>query len=182
MENKVSRPLLLTGLIIALILFIALTFGSAYLALVFALFGGIAGASGSEASELVLMTMVFVFILIAAFSIIGIVFASISISRWKLPPQEFDKKKGIITTTFVFCVIIAVLELFGVFETFNVAGLIAVIILMIAATFIMVDCVKNKKLLKEEQMRAEMVKPQEEEKKLCEDDSIDVDKINPDAF
>lgn len=168
MENKVSRPFLLTGSIIALIVFVIITISSAYIAFIGSIAGGLSESLGgaTEESQLVVGTIIFVAVLLMAFSICGIVFSSISIARWRLDPEQFDKKKGIITTTFVFCVIVAVLELFGLFSQFNILDVVVLIALIVSAVFIMIDRNKNKKLLEAEKAKEE----------------INVDEVNQDAI
>ncbi len=148
MENKVSRPLLLTGLIIALVVFVILTISSVIaMTMIPALLEALSGGSADALGDAMVGMMMFMFIIIAVFSILGVVFSAISISRWNLPPAEFDNKKGLITTTFVFCVIIAVLELLSLISAFDVLNLILTIVLVVAAVFIMIDRNKNKALL-----------------------------------
>ena len=147
-NNRVSRPLLLTGLIVALIMFVLLTIGGiiTMIALPAAMDAAGLGDTGSM-GEAVLLISMFIVGVIAVFAILGIIFSAISISRWNLPPEEFDKKKGMITTTFVFSVIIVVLQIIGMLSAFDVLTLIETIVLLVAAIFIMIDRNKNKALL-----------------------------------
>ena len=148
MENKVSRPLLLTGLIISLIVFAILTISCIVsMTIIPALLEAMGSSEAGALGDAMIGMLMFFFIIIAAFSILGVVFSAVSIARWNLPPTEFDKKKGLITTTFVFCVIIAVLELISLFSMFDVLNLILTIVLIVAAVFIMIDRTKNKALL-----------------------------------
>ena len=147
-NNRVSRPLLLTGLIVALIMFVLLTIGGiiTMIALPAAMDAAGLGNTGSM-GEAVLLISMFIMGVIAVFAILGIIFSAISISRWNLPPEEFDKKKGMITTTFVFSVIIVVLQIIGLLSEFDLLTLIETIVLLVAAIFIMIDRNKNKALL-----------------------------------
>ena len=92
-NNRVSRPLLLTGLIVALIMFVLLTIGGiiTMIALPAAMDAAGLGDTGSM-GEAVLLISMFIVGVIAVFAILGIIFSAISISRWNLPPEEFDKK------------------------------------------------------------------------------------------
>ncbi len=147
-NNRVSRPLLLTGLIVALIMFVLLTISGiiTMIALPAAMDAAGLGDTGSM-GEAVLLISMFIVGVIAVFAILGIIFSAISISRWNLPPEEFDKKKGMITTTFVFSVIIVVLQIIGLLSAFDVLTLIETIVLLVAAIFIMIDRNKNEALL-----------------------------------
>ena len=86
---------------------------------------------------------------------LGVVFSAISISRWNLAPEAFDKKKGLITTTFVFSVITAVFGFISIFTAFNVLSLLLTIALILAAVFIMIDRNKNKELLEKAKQDAQ---------------------------
>ena len=88
------------------------------------------------------------FVLVLIFSILGIVFSAISLSRCRLSPQEFDRKRGMVTTTIVFSIIVAILEIVGLFTEFNIFNLIFSIVLVVAIVFMFIDRSKNKKLLR----------------------------------
>ncbi len=173
MEKKISRPFLLTGLILSLVSFVLLTL-SGVITIVAVLSAGQVSVAGAQ---MVIVTALLMSLLILAFAICGVVFSSISIGRWNLPAKKFDEKKGLITTTFVFAVITAVLELIGLITEFDVLTLLMLIVLIVSAVFIMIDRCKNAKYLKEaeqeEKKEAEVVakepevkveKAQEEEK------------------
>lgn len=144
--QKQSRPFLLTGLILSIIAYVAIFV--AYLLSIVTLLG----LAGQEALVDTAIALVIVMaILVMIFSLLGLIFAAVSISRWKLSPQEFAGKKGLIITTFVFNVIIAVFLLIGLINTFSALTLILLIVMILAAVFIMIDVAKNKKLLAETQ-------------------------------
>ncbi len=144
--GKVSRPFLLAGLIISLVCFCLLTISSIvgiYATLI------VDVASGDDpvmAMTVVILAISFVLVLI--FSILGIVFSAISLSRCRLSPQEFDRKRGMVTTTIVFSIIVAILEIVGLFTEFNIFNLIFSIVLVVAIVFMFIDRSKNKKLLR----------------------------------
>lgn len=144
--QKQSRPFLLTGLILSIIAYVAI-FVAYFLSIVTLL-----GLAGQEALVDTAIALVIVMaILVMIFSLLGLIFAAVSISRCKLSPQEFAGKKGLIITTFVFNVIIAVFLLIGLINTFSALTLILLIVMILAAVFIMIDVAKNKKLLEETQ-------------------------------
>ena len=153
MEDKVKRPLLLTGLILALVSF-AIFVIDCIIALIAV--GSIMGEGNLDpVYSATYAIMMFMMILILAFSVLGVVFSAISISRWNLAPEAFDKKKGLITTTFVFSVITAVFGFISVFTAFNVLSLLLTIALILAAVFIMIDRNKNKELLEKAKQNAQ---------------------------
>ena len=144
--QKQSRPFLLTGLILSLLAYIAIFIS--YLFSIVAVTGLLGDLAVVDTAVMLVIVMA---ILIMIFALLGLIFASVSISRWKLSPQEFAGKKGLIITTFVFNVIIAVLLLVSLFSTFDVFTLVLLLVMVLAAVFIMVDVAKNKKLLTETQ-------------------------------
>lgn len=152
MEKQVKRPYLLSGLIVNIICFAILSISC--IINIFAVAAALSGVDVSGAEG----TIVFVFlvyILLLAFCILGIVFSAVSITRLRLSPSEFAKKRGMIITAFVFNVIIVVLTLIGLISSFNVLSLIMALILICAAVFIMLDTLRNNKYVKEEQATAQ---------------------------
>lgn len=152
MEKQVKRPYLLSGLIVNIICFAILSISC--IINIFAVAAALSGVDVSGAEG----TIVFVFlvyILLLAFCILGIVFSAVSITRLRLSPSEFAKKRGMIITAFVFNVIIVVLTLIGLISSFNVLSLIMALILICAAVFIMLDTLKNNKCVEEEQATAQ---------------------------
>ena len=147
-NEKVKRPFLLTGLIITLICFIALAVTSVVGIYATLLADGLSNLGKEDAIlDLTIAILGISFGLVLVFSILGIVFASISMSRTRLSPQEFDNKRGMITTTIVFAIIVAVLEIIGLFSEFNVVNLIFSLALILAIVFMFIDRNKNNKLL-----------------------------------
>lgn len=144
MQNK-SRPFLLTGLILSIIAYAALLISS-FVTLIpaFALF------SGDEVLDAAAAMILIVGIVLIVFSLLGLIFAAVSISRYRLSAKDFAGKKGLVITTFVFNVIVAVLILIGLFNGFDVLSLIMMLVMILAAVFIMVDVARNKKYLAEE--------------------------------
>lgn len=167
MESKVKRPLLLTGLILALVAFaifaIVLIMAMIVLpAVVDQMYGDTAMV------DAVYGVAVFLLVLFLIFVILGVIFAAISISRWNLAPEAFDKKKGLITTTFVFSVITAVFGFITILFAFDVLNLLLVIALILAAVFIMIDRTKNKELLEQAKVDAQNTALQTEMEKPAE--------------
>ena len=174
MEKKISRPLLLTGLILSLVSFVILTLSG--LVTIIAVLS--AGIVGNAETQMILITALFITLIIVAFAICGVVFSSISLSRWNLPAKKFDEKKGLITTTFVFAVITAVLELIGLFTAFDILTLFMLIVSIVSAVFIMIDRCKNAKYLKqaeqeEKQPEAEVVT---EKSEIAEEKKQEIEK------
>lgn len=99
---------------------------------------------------------------------LGLIFAAVSISRCRLSAKDFAGKKGLVITTFVFNVIVAVLILIGLFSGFDVLSFIMMLVMILAAVFIMVDVARNKKYLAEElaqPAQPQPAQPQVEENK-----------------
>lgn len=82
--------------------------------------------------------------------------------------KRFCRQKGLVITTFVFNVIVAVLILIGLFSGFDVLSFIMMLVMILAAVFIMVDVARNKKYLAEElaqPAQPQPAQPQVEENK-----------------
>lgn len=162
MQNK-SRPFLLTGLILSIIAYAALLISS-FLTVIpaFTLF------SGDEVLDAAVAMILVIGIVLIVFSLLGLIFAAVSISRCRLSAKDFAGKKGLVITTFVFNVIVAVLILIGLFSGFDVLSFIMLLVMILAAVFIMVDVVRNKKYLAEElaqPAQPQPAQPQVEENK-----------------
>ena len=146
-----SRPLLLAGLIITLICFIVLTISSLYGIYAILIIGELSNSLNDTGLNSALAILVVSFILVLIFTVLGIIFSSISLSRTRLPQEEFNRKRGMITTTIVFAIIIAVLEIIGLFSEFNVVNLIFSIALIVAIVFMFVGRNKQVKSPQENQ-------------------------------
>lgn len=162
MQNK-SRPFLLTGLILSIIAYATLLISSFITVIpAFTLF------SGYEVLDAAGAMILIVGIVLIVFSLLGLIFAAVSISRYRLSAKDFAGKKGLVITTFVFNVIVAVLILIGLFNGFDVLSLIMMLVMILAAVFIMVDVARNKKYLAEElaqPAQPQPAQPQVEENK-----------------
>lgn len=144
MNNKnFNRPFLLAGLIITLISFIVLTISSFYGIYAIFILGELSNSLNDTGLDSVMGILAISFVLVLVFAVLGIIFSSISLSRTRLSPEEFQKKRGLITTTIVFAIIIAVLEFIGLFSEFAILNLIFVILLIVAIVFMFIG--RNKK-------------------------------------
>lgn len=148
MEKFYSRPLLKAGLILGIVGFSLMAAGSAYLAFVLGVLGELAVDLGAEIMETISIgLMVFISILLLAFCVASIVVCSMALARCKLNPDEFDKKKGMITASFVMCVIMSALMLASIISSFSVGTILFLALFVLSAVLIMIDRVKNKELL-----------------------------------
>ena len=151
MDNKSSRPLLLVGLIITLICFIVLTISSLYGIYATIIIGDLSNSLNDAGLNSAVAILAISFGLILIFTVLGIIFSSIALSRTRLPQEEFNRKRGMITTTIVFAIIIAVLEIFGLLSEFNLFNLIFIIVLIVAVVLMIIGRNKKVKSLQENQ-------------------------------
>ena len=146
MEQQTKRPFLLAGLIINIVCFAILSILS--LVLVFAAAQVLSDLSDINASDTGAAVFVMaIYILILAFCVLGLVFSAVSITRVKLSPVEFNRRKGMVLTSFIFDIIIIVFTIIGLTSGFDVLSFIMALCLICAAVFIMLDYAKNPKLM-----------------------------------
>lgn len=143
MEQQTKRPFLLAGLIINIVCFAILSIGS--LVLVFAAAQVLSDINASDTGAAVFVMAIY--ILILAFCVLGLVFSAVSITRVKLSPVEFNRRKGMVLTSFIFDIIIIVFIIIGLTSGFDVLSFIMALCLICAAVFIMLDYAKNPKLM-----------------------------------
>ena len=143
MEQQTKRPFLLAGLIINIVCFAILSIGS--LVLVFAAAQVLSDINVSDTGAAVFVMAIY--ILILAFCVLGLIFSAISITRVKLSPVEFNRRKGMVLTSFIFDIIIIVFTIIGLTSGFDTLSFIMALCLICAAVFIMLDYAKNPKLM-----------------------------------
>ena len=141
--KKVSRPFLLTGLILSLVSFVIYTVISFLsINILFTLL-----TSNYEILQTAAIITIGVAIILLVLALLGIIFSSVSLARVNYTPEQFENKKGLIITSFVFNIIFCVFLVFGLVSEFNVLSLIILLVLICSSVFIMIDISKNKKHL-----------------------------------
>lgn len=161
--KKVSRPFLLTGLILSLVAFTAYLIYCLYAIIALVTSISIAEGIGGDILDMTLIMTIVMMLVPAIFSLLGLIFSAVSCARINYDPQKFASKKGLVITTFVFNVIEAVLILIGLFSAFNVLSIIMLAVFVLAAVFIMVDVARNKKFLALEQAQPQQTSPEASE-------------------
>lgn len=170
MENKIKRPLLLSGLILnlvaciflAIICIITIIASAGFLAEV-----DILGAEGA------LILILAVYILIFLMTIAGIVLSSVSFTRLNMDEETYSKKKGVLIGCFVLDCITVIFLLIGICSIFNVENFLLMLALIAAASLIMVEYVlsrKAKTAQNTEKASAEIEAPQSQEETPIDDE------------
>ena len=102
--KKVSRPFLLTGLILSLVSFVIYTVISFLsINILFTLL-----TSNNEILQTAAIITIGVAIILLVLALLGIIFSSVSLARVNYTAEQFENKKGIIITSFVFNIIFCV--------------------------------------------------------------------------
>lgn len=150
MNNSTKKPFLLAGLVINIVAFSIYIIDC--LIGIFALATALSEYANDPTFQTAAVIVLLSFILILAFSITGVVFSSVCIPRYKLEPEKFAKKKGMILTVFIFDIIVVVLSIIGFCTgSFSILGLFIVLALIVGAVFIMMDYSKNRKFIEQNQ-------------------------------
>lgn len=147
--KKNLKVCLLIGLILSTILY-------AYLAI--SVFIGIfastsiinnAASIGEAFAAPAIAVTIALMIIILIFALIGLVFTAICFKKISMPPSEFDQAKKLLITVVIFNIIFSIFFLYGIIQSEPDAMTIIVLIGIIASTvLIIIDIVRNKKLLK----------------------------------
>ncbi len=146
--NNFKRPYMLTGLIISLLTYIGNLVVSGMGMVVTA--GLLGGFSEDPVFMFTYILTMGIFVIIAIFSLLGIIFSGIGIARNALTPQELQNKKGLIVTVVVFNFLVSILIFISLASSFDIVSLLFAILALIGAIFIIVDLVRNKKQVEKE--------------------------------
>ena len=142
MENKIRRPLLLSGLILNLVAYIFLAISCIIWIIALAGFVADADTSGTEAALILIFA---VYILIFLMTIAGIVLSSIGFTRLNMDEETYSRKKGLLIGCFVLDCVTVIFLLIGISSAFNVVSFLLMLALIAAASLIMVEYVLSRK-------------------------------------
>ena len=174
MENKIKRPLLLSGLILNLVAYIFLAISCIIMIIASAGFVADADISGVEGALILIFA---VYILIFLMTIAGIVLSSVSFTRLNMDEETYSKKKGVLIGCFVLDCITVIFLLIGICSTFSVENFLLMLALIAAAALIMVEYVlsrKAKTAQNTETVSAEIETPQsQEETSIAEEEKVE---------
>lgn len=145
-NNFTKKPLMLTGLILNIVVFILLGIYSLIAMIAVLQVLSEISSTSTDMAAIILMAML-IFLLI--FSIVGIIISSVALTRLKLSNEEFAQKKGVVLASFVFDCILAVFILIAIISKFDIVMLIALLLIICAGTLIMVDFAKKPKVSSE---------------------------------
>lgn len=88
-------------------------------------------------------------IIILIFALIALIFTAICFKKISMPPSEFDQAKKLLITVIIFNIIFSIFFLYGIIQSGpDAITIIALIGIIISTVLIIIDIVKNKKLLK----------------------------------
>lgn len=142
MENKIRRPLLLSGLILNLVAYIFLAVSCIITIIATA---GIVADVDTSGAEGALILIFAVYILIFLMTIAGIILSSVSFTRLNMDEETYSKKKGVLIGCFVLDCITVIFLLIGICSTFSVVSFLLMLALIAAASLIMVEYVLSRK-------------------------------------
>ncbi len=147
--KKNLKVCLLIGLILSTILY-------AYLAI--SVFIGIfastsiinnANSIGEAFAAPAIAATIALMIIILIFALIALIFTAICFKKISMPPSEFDQAKKLLITVIIFNIIFSIFFLYGIIQSGpDAITIIALIGIIISTVLIIIDIVKNKKLLK----------------------------------
>lgn len=163
MENKIKRPLLLSGLILNLVAYIFLAILCIIAIITSAGFVADAYILGVEGALILIFA---VYILIFLMTIAGIVLSSVSFTRLNMDEETYSKKKGVLIGCFVLDCITVIFLLIVICSAFYVVSFLLMLALIAAASLIMVEYVlsrKAKTAQNTETVSAEIEAPQSRE-------------------
>lgn len=168
MGKNISRPLLLTGLILSLLCYVVIAVTTAIsIAAIIPLLSASSSLDPTGATTAATVITGLVGIIIVIFSILGLIFSAVGMSRCKLDAETFSNRKGIVITTIVFNILTIILLAVGIVSTFSIWSLIEILVLVLATIFIIVDVAKNKKYLNNNEniVKTEAIENQEDQNK-----------------
>lgn len=88
-------------------------------------------------------------VIILIFALIALIFTAICFKKISMPPSEFDQAKKLLITVIIFNIIFSIFFLYGIIQSGpDAITIIALIGIIISTVLIIIDIVKNKKLLK----------------------------------
>ena len=88
-------------------------------------------------------------VIILIFALIALIFTAICFKKISMPPSEFDQAKKLLITVIIFNIIFFIFFLYGIIQSGpDAITIIALIGIIISTVLIIIDIVKNKKLLK----------------------------------
>ena len=88
-------------------------------------------------------------VIILIFALIALIFTAICFKKISMPPSEFDQAKKLLITVIIFNIIFSIFFLYGIIQSGpDTITIIALIGIIISTVLIIIDIVKNKKLLK----------------------------------
>ena len=155
--KKTFRICLLIGLILSLALFAYYTISSFIgMTAVFSILGTVGADPTFNAAGAITIGIM---ALMTIFGLLGVIFSAISFTRVGMDPEKFANKKGL--TIVVFDFILAFFILVGFASGFDVLSLFCLFGFIAAAVLILVDIVKNKKLIENPAPISEEQKPEE---------------------
>ena len=141
MENRVRRPLLLSGLIINLVAFLFLAINC----LIFIV------ASASLLSDLEaeanggVILLFAIYFLVFFMTIAGVVLSSVGFTNLNMPREKYLAKRGKLIGLFILDCVTILFLLIGICSTFNVLNFLVMLVLIAGATLIMVEYVLSNK-------------------------------------
>lgn len=157
--KKTFRICLLIGLILSLALFAYYTISSFIgMTAVFSILGTVGADPTFNAAGAITIGIM---VLMTIFGLLGVIFSAISFTRVGMDPEKFANKKGLPITIVVFDFILAFFILVGFASGFDVLSLFCLFGFIAAAVLILVDIVKNKKLIENPAPISEEQKPEE---------------------
>lgn len=146
---EIDRKLLKSGLSISLA-----GFSYCLVSSIIVLFGliGLSIDESTSINKTVWAVMLGVVVVLMIFSIVGIVFASLSFKKVNLLPTEFKKQTGFIITTLVLDGVTILVTIIGMTSGLDASSLIFVLVLITAFVLIILDLVNNKNLIEKQKL------------------------------
>lgn len=155
METK--RPMLLFGLVVALLAFIVIVLVSGFLGYIFIILGALVKAG--EGNNVMVVIYLIVFALMILTAIVGFILTIIGIKNSKLPANLFESKKGIfkaiVTILIVNAVLVGVLLIFSLAQVVDgnqnivqiILSIVEFVALIISCVLIAISMRQNKRNL-----------------------------------
>ena len=144
MDTKKSRPLLLAGEIIAIVVFSCSVFFYAIYAYALLIAGALTeGFTGSVADTTEIFIMIYYLFGLMLASVVGLIITSVACASANAPIEKFNKRQGLLITSIVLTLLIVLASLLGVLVT-NFISLVIVVALIVAAVLMSIGLGKGR--------------------------------------